>query len=507
VCILVVCATANAQEDNAPVRSSLNPLVTKGPTGSYDQLKIGPRAILREAPSRWTMWYEAVPAGNKSYTAYATSSDGLVWTRFANNPVMSPSEPWEGGAGNPTGEVSPTSVLREKGLYRLWYHGFNGGTRQVGYATSPDGVTWTKYAGNPVLSPGPSGAWDADSICEPVVVHVGPTYYMYYSHCVGSGGIGLATSVDGVTWTKYAGNPVLSIAAGWENAQIDWGGVYHDGERFHIWYLGRSTADTAGFSMGYASSTDGMAFTKSPANPILRPPNPLIVSTDYNVNKGDGLGIENSVKPLRLGDSWRLYYGGFASCCPEDATLDLGVAPVKTSPNKAPIVDAGADQTIALSATTTLDGTVMDDDVPVTLQSVVSTWTKVSGPGTATFANPNRLDTTVRFDAPGVYLLRLTADDTALKSTADVSFTVLAGDAGPAGGSGLDAGSQGTNPGSGSSDGAPATASAGPAPSSRSGCGCRSVGARPWQGELGLVAAGLLLLRRRRRSARSGGQG
>ena len=76
------------------VRYAGNPLLTKGPTGSYDQLKIGPRAILREAPNVWKMWYEAVPGGNQSTTAYATSSDGLNWTKYAGNPVMSPSEAW-----------------------------------------------------------------------------------------------------------------------------------------------------------------------------------------------------------------------------------------------------------------------------------------------------------------------------------------------------------------------------------------------------------------------------
>lgn len=51
--------------DGTLVRYSGNPLLTKGPTGSYDQLKIGPRAILREAPNVWKMWYEAVPGGNQ----------------------------------------------------------------------------------------------------------------------------------------------------------------------------------------------------------------------------------------------------------------------------------------------------------------------------------------------------------------------------------------------------------------------------------------------------------
>lgn len=54
-------ARAQSIPDGALVRYAGNPLLTKGPTGSYDQLKIGPRAILREAPNVWKMWYEASP--------------------------------------------------------------------------------------------------------------------------------------------------------------------------------------------------------------------------------------------------------------------------------------------------------------------------------------------------------------------------------------------------------------------------------------------------------------
>ena len=76
---------AQSIPDGALVRYAGNPLLTKGPSGSYDQLKIGPRAILREAPNVWKMWYEAAPGGNQSTTAYATSTDGLTWTKYAGS--------------------------------------------------------------------------------------------------------------------------------------------------------------------------------------------------------------------------------------------------------------------------------------------------------------------------------------------------------------------------------------------------------------------------------------
>ena len=52
------------------------------------------------------------------------------------------------------------------------------------------------------------------------------------------------------------------------------------------------------------------------------------------------------------------------------------------------------------------------------------TWSKVSGPGTVTFASPNAATTTATFSAPGVYVLRLAAHDGVLSSSDDVGVTV-----------------------------------------------------------------------------------
>jgi predicted GH43/DUF377 family glycosyl hydrolase len=435
-------AYAQSIPDGALVRYAGNPLLTKGPTGAYDQLKIGPRAILREAPNVWKMWYEAVPAGNQSTTAYATSSDGLVWTKYAGNPVMSPSEPWE-GAGGTNHEDSPTAVLHEDGVYKLWYHAISGTTRQIGYAESTDGLNWTKYAGNPVLTPGPAGAWDADTVCEPRVIHTGNQYVMFYTHCAASHGIGLATSNDGKTWTKYAGNPVLTVgpSGAWDSLQVSWGEVYYDGQRFFMWYPGNNSS-TTGFSLGVATSTDGKTWTRSPNNPVMTPP-------PQPLGKGDDLGVESSPTVLRLGDTMRVYYGGFRSCCPEDTTVCLATTTPTGVANRAPLVDAGRDQTISAGDTATLDGTVMDDDVPVPLASVQVTWSKQSGPGTVSFANANAVDTTATFSAPGMYVLALTASDTALSSSDPAIITVTRSVDGGAGGAGGGGGSSGASGGVG----------------------------------------------------------
>ncbi len=79
--------------------------------------------------------------------------------------------------------------------------------------------------------------------------------------------------------------------------------------------------------------------------------------------------------------------------------------------NQAPVVDAGSGQTITLPLNeVNLDGTVSDDGLPAP-DELVTTWSKVSGPGTVIFADTNAVDTTASFDTEGTYVLRLTADD------------------------------------------------------------------------------------------------
>lgn len=93
------------------------------------------------------------------------------------------------------------------------------------------------------------------------------------------------------------------------------------------------------------------------------------------------------------------------------------------SPNQAPVVNAGADQTITLPASASLNGSASDDGQPGAL---TTTWSRVSGPGTVTFGNPSAVSTTASFSAAGTYVLRLSASDGALSSTDDVTITVNA---------------------------------------------------------------------------------
>jgi hypothetical protein len=78
-------------------------------------------------------------------------------------------------------------------------------------------------------------------------------------------------------------------------------------------------------------------------------------------------------------------------------------------PAGTPIVDAGTNLSIfAPTNVVSLDGTVID---PPPGGALTTTWSKVSGPGTVTFASAALVDTMATFSATGVYVLKLTASD------------------------------------------------------------------------------------------------
>ncbi|HEY0140201.1 MAG TPA: RHS repeat-associated core domain-containing protein [Thermoanaerobaculia bacterium] len=94
--------------------------------------------------------------------------------------------------------------------------------------------------------------------------------------------------------------------------------------------------------------------------------------------------------------------------------------------NEPPVVEAGQAQTIELPSVAELRATVTDDGLPRG-STLTVTWI-ASGPGPVTFANPNAPVTTASFTAPGVYTLRLSANDTELTVSDEVVITVLKND-------------------------------------------------------------------------------
>jgi hypothetical protein len=90
-------------------------------------------------------------------------------------------------------------------------------------------------------------------------------------------------------------------------------------------------------------------------------------------------------------------------------------------PAGSPLASAGPDQAITMPGSVPLAGGASDDSSPAPLSF---TWSKVSGPGAVNFGNASAAATTASFTIPGVYVLRLTASDSALSDYDECQITV-----------------------------------------------------------------------------------
>ncbi|HKL22149.1 MAG TPA: hypothetical protein VJ904_10100, partial [Tichowtungia sp.] len=68
-------------------------------------------------------------------------------------------------------------------------------------------------------------------------------------------------------------------------------------------------------------------------------------------------------------------------------------------------------------------GTVRN--LPMLDRGVSASWSKVSGPGSVTFADPAALETTATFSQPGSYVLKLFADDGETQASVRLTVEVL----------------------------------------------------------------------------------
>ena len=101
--------------------------------------------------------------------------------------------------------------------------------------------------------------------------------------------------------------------------------------------------------------------------------------------------------------------------------------PLPAPTNQPPRVVIGPAQTITLPNFADLSALVTDDGLPANPGKTTVQWSKVSGPGTVVFGAPTLAYTQASFSEPGVYVLRLRADDGAIANFADMTVTTAYG--------------------------------------------------------------------------------
>lgn len=225
--------------------------------------------------SLWDQWV----------TGLVTSTNALDWTYPENyEPVLFAKKYMEGDVIDPDEQAKQfdavfaidACVIRDGSLYKCWYTGWNGQVVQtggglskkinfrIGYATSADGVQWTKFKGSAgagsVLQPGGKGAPDAYGAEDAYVIREDGIYRMWYTGYDGSARhILYATSPDGINWKKkgVVALPDDGGGPGAENPVI-----ILRGGRYELWYQGRG-AVVSNRCIQRAVSRDGISWEKA----------------------------------------------------------------------------------------------------------------------------------------------------------------------------------------------------------------------------------------------------
>jgi predicted GH43/DUF377 family glycosyl hydrolase len=115
---------------------------------------------------------------------YATSSDGIAWHRDGTICIR-PKDKIEYAIVKPF-------VLKENGLYKMWYSYRETRSYQIGYAESINGIDWVRKDNEVGIQPSLIG-WDDEMVCYPYLFdHRNSRYMIYNGNGYGKSGFGLA---------------------------------------------------------------------------------------------------------------------------------------------------------------------------------------------------------------------------------------------------------------------------------------------------------------------------
>ena len=214
-------------------------------------------SVVKGSDGVYRMWYTgtqaAVPVLNR-YIRYATSVDGENWDLMGI--VIGPNATLED-------RVYAATVIEDGGMYKMWYVGDDRDPpwgSYIFYATSPDGYTWTRQG--LVLPMAFEGTYDSVGASFPNVLKDGGVYKMWYA---GYDNVHYrilyATSSDGQSWTYQ--NLAIDVGSNPSDYDYVWAfepAVVKDANgMYHIWY---SSFNGTHFCILNATSPDGATWTK-----------------------------------------------------------------------------------------------------------------------------------------------------------------------------------------------------------------------------------------------------
>jgi predicted GH43/DUF377 family glycosyl hydrolase len=240
---------------------SASPVVTVGLPGTWNAVKGNTGQTLLVLDGRWHMFHSGEGPDGKNRIGLSISS-GLSLTDWTTqtSPVLDrgAADRWDGGS------VAHPSVLQRSGSLWMYYSGqrtTENARWQIGLALSTGPAGFSRYGAAPLLASGAPGQWDDGGVAHPSVIHDGVRFVMAYAGWRSGvdatrAQIGLATSPDGVTWTRHPSNPILrhGPSGSWDDFGLLAPRLWIDNGRYYLMYSGKDLI-TWNSTLGHAWAT------------------------------------------------------------------------------------------------------------------------------------------------------------------------------------------------------------------------------------------------------------
>jgi beta-1,2-mannosidase len=269
---------------------------------------------------KFVMLYRAQDHNGTSSLGYATSDDGIHFTRRPE-PVMVSETPYEKGGG-----VEDPRLQKVGNTYYLTYTGYNNvdgaaadkKDAQLCLATSTDLVHWQRQG---VIIPSFKGKWNVKWTKSGAIVpeQINGKYWMYYlADAQGKDSqMGVAYSEDLLHWTEALDHPVLASRPGSFDSQVVEPGPPPLITSQGIFLIYNGAGDKLVYSTGWV-----LFDKKDPTKVLARSEGPVFAPEKDWEKVGQVPNVVFVEGMVRDRNRWLFYYGG------ADKNVGVATAPV-----------------------------------------------------------------------------------------------------------------------------------------------------------------------------------
>lgn len=159
-----------------PLKYASNPVLDAGSAGQFDDVGVTfPDIRLDIANRRQLLYYVGRPQAGwtNAKIGVAYGDNGISWIKYAGNPIIT-LDTWSSDRVDGASVIIDPAETNTSKRFKMIYRGYNTVTFRPGLAYSPDGLVWTKYAGNPLTG------FPANFFGTPSWVKSGALYLCFY---------------------------------------------------------------------------------------------------------------------------------------------------------------------------------------------------------------------------------------------------------------------------------------------------------------------------------------